>query len=76
MSLLGRQKKAARKQMGYDPRPPRCMTCEFYVPPRQGHPSEGAMYQAPHCGLGSFIVKPYAICSLWTGRDGEVLEDE
>lgn len=71
--------KAAKRAQGFERSPPRCLTCNAYVPPTHGRPTANGLpavaYEPPRCGLGWFAVDPSSICNEWTGSDGSTLDD-
>lgn len=73
-SGIKRKRRARQAAMGFELKPPRCLNCEHFKPPRHGVPGKPGTWHEPACGIGHFPVLASSICDKWAGRNGEVLE--
>jgi len=59
----------------YEHNPPHCHNCTHFQVHKRMMINSIPVHNVPDmCGLGSFRVKPNAICNAWQGRDGSTLE--
>lgn len=77
--MSNKRRKIALKRItaGYEADPPRCGNCVSYQAHKFGTPRPGNVakpYTPPRCEKLTIAVKKHAICDLWQGKSGEVLE--